>query len=127
MGALSFLAVGVGATLGAWLRWGLAVSLNNYVINLPLGTLLANLGGGYLIGIAVGFFQDFPELTPEIRLLVVTGFLGGLTTFSTFSAEAMLLLQRSEYVWSITHTGLHLLGSIAFCIAGLATWRMIAG
>ncbi|MCX7209717.1 MAG: fluoride efflux transporter CrcB [Burkholderiales bacterium] len=116
MGALSFLAVGVGATLGAWLRWALSVGLNNYVINLPLGTLVANLGGGYLIGIAVGFFQDFPEL-----------FLGGLTTFSTFSAEAMLLLQRSEYVWAITHTGLHLLGSIAFCIAGLATWRMIAG
>jgi len=127
MGPLSFLAVGVGATLGAWLRWGLSVGLNNTIINLPLGTLVANLGGGYLIGIAVGFFQDFPDLTPEIRLLVVTGFLGGLTTFSTFSAEAMLLLQRSEYVWAITHTGLHLLGSITFCIAGLATWRMVAG
>ncbi len=127
MGALGFLAVGVGATLGAWLRWALSVGLNNYLINLPLGTLLANLGGGYLIGIAVGFFQDFPELTPEIRLLVVTGFLGGLTTFSTFSAEAMMLLQRSQYLWAFTHMGLHLLGSIAFCIAGLATWRMIAG
>jgi CrcB protein len=127
MGALGFLAVGVGATLGAWLRWALSVGLNNYVINLPLGTLIANLGGGYLIGFAVGFFQDFPELTPEIRLLVVTGFLGGLTTFSTFSAEAMMLLQRSQYLWAFTHTGLHLLGSIAFCIAGLATWRMIAG
>ncbi len=127
MGALGFLAVGVGATLGAWLRWALSVGLNNYLINLPLGTLLANLGGGYLIGIAVGFFQDFPELTPEIRLLVVTGFLGGLTTFSTFSAEAMMLLQRSQYLWAFTHMGLHLLGSITFCIAGLATWRMIAG
>lgn len=127
MGALGFLAVGVGATLGAWLRWALSVGLNNYLLNLPLGTLLANLGGGYLIGIAVGFFQDFPDLSPEWRLLLVTGFLGGLTTFSTFSAEAMMLLQRSQYLWAMTHTGLHLLGSIAFCIAGLATWRMFAG
>lgn len=127
MGALSFLAVGLGATLGAWLRWGLSVGLNNYVVNLPLGTLIANLGGGYLVGIAVGVFQDFPGLSPEWRLLVVTGFLGGLTTFSTFSAEAMMLLQRSQYLWAVAHTGLHLLGSIAFCIAGLATWRMFSG
>jgi CrcB protein len=126
MGLLSFAAVGLGATVGAWLRWGLSIWLNSAFINLPLGTLLANLGGGYLIGLAVGVFQNYPALSPEWRLLVVTGFLGGLTTFSTFSAEAMLLIQRSEYIWALAHTGLHLLGSVAFCIAGLATWRMLA-
>ena len=80
-----------------------------------------------MIGIAVGVFQDLPALAPEWRLLVVTGFLGGLTTFSTFSAEAMLLLQRGQYGWALAHAGVHLLGSVAFCIAGLATWRYFTG
>ena len=101
--------------------------LASMFVSLPLGTLIANLGGGYLIGIAVGVFQDFPGLPPEWRLLVITGFLGGLTTFSSFSAEAMLLLQRNEYGWAIAHASAHLIGSIAFCIAGLATWRLAAG
>ena len=127
MGAVSFLAIGIGATLGAWLRWGLSLWFNPLLSSLPLGTLAANLGGGYLIGIAVGVFQDLPALAPEWRLLVVTGFLGGLTTFSTFSAEAMLLLQRGLYGWALTHAGVHLLGSVAFCIAGLATWRYFTG
>ena len=125
MGAMSFIAVGVGAMVGAWLRWFLSLSFNAVFINLPLGTLMANLGGGYLIGIAVGVFQDLPALSPEWRLLVVTGFLGGLTTFSTFSAEAMLLLQRGEYGWALLHASVHLLGSVLFCIAGLATWRFV--
>ena len=124
---MNFLAIGIGATLGAWLRWGLSLWFNPLFISVPLGTLIANLGGGYLIGIAVGVFQDFPALSPEWRLLVVTGFLGGLTTFSTFSAEAMLLLQRNEYGWALAHTSIHLIGSIAFCIAGLATWRLVTG
>ena len=98
---MNWLAVGAGAALGAWLRWGLAVWLNAFHHQLPLGTLLANLGGGYLIGIAVGFFQSYPALPIEWRLLAVTGFLGGLTTFSTFSAEAMILLQRGEYAWAL--------------------------
>ncbi len=123
---MSWLAVGTGAALGAWLRWGLAVWLNAFHNQLPLGTLLANLGGGYLIGIAVGFFQSYPALPPEWRLLAVTGFLGGLTTFSTFSAEAMVLLQRGDYGWALGHSALHLIGSIAFCIAGFATYRAIA-
>ena len=127
MGAMSFIAVGVGAMVGTWLRWLLSLSFNAVFLNLPLGTLMANLGGGYLIGIAVGVFQDLPALSPEWRLLVVTGFLGGLTTFSTFSAEAMLLLQRSEYGWALAHASVHLLGSVAFCIAGLATWRFVTG
>lgn len=124
---MQFLAVGIGATLGAWLRWGLSLWFNSVFVSLPLGTLIANLGGGYLIGIAVGVFQDFPGLSPEWRLLIVTGFLGGLTTFSTFSAEAMLLLQRNEYGWAIAHASVHLVGSIVFCIAGLATWRLATG
>jgi len=122
---LSFAAVAAGAALGAWLRWGLSLWLNARVENLPLGTLLANIGGGFMIGIAVGVFENFPELSPEWRLLVITGFLGGLTTFSTFSAESVLLLQRGAYGWAFLHTGLHLLGSIGACIAGLAVWRQV--
>lgn len=122
---MSWIAIGVGASVGAWLRWGLGLLLNSLHSQLPLGTLAANLGGGFLIGIAVGFFSANPGLSPEWRLLVVTGFLGGLTTFSTFSAEAMLLLQRGDYVWVLLHSGLHLLGSIAFCIAGFAAYRAL--
>jgi CrcB protein len=125
-GFLSLAVIAVGATLGAWLRWGLSLWLNARLENLPLGTLAANLVGGYLIGIAVGFFQGLPELSPEWRLLVVTGFLGALTTFSSFSAESLLLLQRGAYGWVLLHTGVHLLGSLACCAAGLATWRWLA-
>lgn len=124
--ALSFAAVAIGASLGAWLRWCLSLWLNARVENLPLGTLLANIAGGFMIGIAVGVFENFPELPPEWRLLVITGFLGGLTTFSTFSAESVILLQRGAYGWVLLHTGLHLLGSIAACIAGLAVWRQVS-
>jgi len=123
---MSWLAVGIGAALGAWLRWGLGVLLNSIHSYLPLGTLAANLGGGFLIGIAVSFFGANPSLTPEWRLFAITGFLGGLTTFSTFSAESMLLLQRSQYLWAAGHITLHLAGSIAFCMAGFAFYRMLS-
>lgn len=123
---MSWIAVGLGAMFGAWLRWCLATWLNALHSQVALGTLVANLGGGFLIGIAVGFFSANPALSPEWRLFVVTGFLGGLTTFSTFSAEAMLLLQRGDYAWVLLHSGLHLLGSIAFCIAGYAAYRALA-
>lgn len=123
---LSFVAIAIGATLGAWSRWGLSLWLNARVENLPLGTLMANLAGGYLIGVAVGFFQGLPDLTPEWRLLVVTGFLGALTTFSSFSVESLLLVQRGAYGWAFLHTSAHLLGSLACCMAGLATWRWFA-
>jgi CrcB protein len=124
---MNWLAVGCGAAFGAWLRWGLSVSMNGWNSHVPFGTLLANLGGGYLIGIAVGFFEKYPALPVEWRLFLVTGFLGGLTTFSTFSAEAMILLQRGDYAWALGHSALHLIGSIAFCIAGFATYRVLAG
>jgi CrcB protein len=120
---VSWLAVGVGAVLGAWLRWGASIWLGAYQNQLPLGTLLVNLVGGYLAGLAVGFFESHPLLPIEWRLLVITGFLGGLTTFSTFSAESMVLLQHGQYGWFLGHTLLHLFGSIILCIAGFATIR----
>jgi CrcB protein len=123
---MSWLAVGLGAAAGAWLRWGLGVWMNAFHSQLPLGTLLANLGGGYLIGIAIAFFDQYPSLPVEWRLFAITGFLGGLTTFSTFSAESMILLQRGEYVWALGHIALHLVGSIAFCIGGFASFRALA-
>lgn len=122
---LGALAVGLGATCGAWLRWALGLWLNPLHTLLPVGTLLANLGGGYMIGLAVAFFSDFPHLSPEWRLFVITGFLGGLTTFSTFSAEAMGLLHKGDYAWALGHSMLHLLGSILFCFAGFASWRAL--
>ncbi|WP_019140720.1 fluoride efflux transporter CrcB [Noviherbaspirillum massiliense] len=124
---MSWLAVGIGAACGAWLRWGLGLWLNNLHGQLPIGTLAANLIGGYLVGIAVGFFAGNPAVPSEWRLFAVTGFLGGLTTFSTFSAEAMLLLQRGDYLWALGHSSVHLFGSIACCIGGFATYRALAG
>jgi len=122
---MKLLAVGMGAVLGAWLRWGLGLWLSVPGQAVPWGTLAANWGGGFVIGFLVAFFEGHPSLPPEWRLLLITGFLGGLTTFSTFSAEAMLLLQRGDYLWAIAHSGLHLLGSIALCVAGFALYRAV--
>lgn len=122
---LGALAVGLGAAFGAWLRWGLGLWLNSLHTMLPLGTLLANLLGGYIIGVAMAFFSDFPHLSPEWRLFVITGFLGGLTTFSTFSGEAMGLLHKGNYIWAAGHSLLHLSGSILLCFAGFASWRAL--
>ena len=122
----SVTAVGLGAALGAWLRWGLSLWLNPLNTAIPGGTLTCNLVGGYLIGIAVGFFASNPQLSPAWRLFAVTGFLGGLTTFSTFSAESMALLQRGNYALVLGHSLLHLIGSVTLCVAGLATWRLLA-
>src|SRR5687767_3321430 len=99
---MAFVAVGVGAALGAWLRWGLSIALNSVVVSLPLGTLASNLIGGYLIGVAVEVVTSHSLLSPEWRLFIITGFLGGLTTFSTFSAEAVGLLQRQQYGWAMS-------------------------
>lgn len=126
-GPLSWLAVGLGAAIGAWLRWGLSVWLSDLHAHVQGGTLAANLIGGYLIGAALGFFSANSGLPPEWRLFAVTGFLGGLTTFSTFSGESMLLLQRGQYGWALAHAGLHLVGSIGCCIAGFASYRAVAG
>jgi CrcB protein len=109
--------------LGAWLRWLLAMRLDTVHNIIPAGTLLVNLVGGYLIGLLLGVFGSHPAIAPEWRLFLVTGFLGGFTTFSAFSGEAMLLLQRGDYGWALAHSSLHLIGSIACCIAGHASWQ----
>ena len=124
--AWSSLAVGVGAALGALLRWRLGVLFNPVHVSLPLGTLIANLGGAYVIGVCTAYFSAHPDLSPEWRLLIVTGFLGGLTTFSTFSAEAMQLMQKGDWLWAFGHSALHLLGSIFFCFSGFASWRALS-
>jgi CrcB protein len=123
---MSWAAVGVGAAIGAWLRWGLSLWLASWHAYVQLGTLAANLLGGFLVGIALAFFSAFPGVSPEWRLFAITGFLGGLTTFSSFSGESVTLLQRGQYSWALAHTALHLLGSIACCIAGYASWRALA-
>jgi fluoride exporter len=123
MGFLPVLAVGVGAALGAWLRWGLGLLLNPVLAEVPMGTLAANLLGGYLVGLAVALFTQHPGLAPEARLFIITGFLGGLTTFSTFSAEAVHLITRGEYGWAATHMGFHLAGSLAMTMLGLWTFK----
>lgn len=121
---LVLLAIAVGAVLGAWARWGLSYWLNPRVAHLPLGTLAANLVGGYLIGIAVAVFAAHPAISPAWRLVIVTGFLGSLTTFSTFSAESVALVQGGSYGPALLHAGVHLFGSIAATFAGIASVRL---
>ena len=121
----AFIAVGLGAAIGAWLRWGMGLWLNPVLPELPLGTLSANLVGGYLIGLAVAFFMQHPGLPPEWRLLVITGFLGGLTTFSTFSAETVTLLARGQYAWSMSIIAAHLGGSLLMTVLGMQTMKWI--
>ncbi len=118
-----FVAVGAGAAVGAWMRWGLGVVLNPIFPTLPLGTLAANLGGGLLMGFAMEIITRHALLPPEIRLLVTTGFLGGLTTFSTFSAEIVTLLLRREYLWGAIAVAVHVVGSLALTVAGIALMR----
>ncbi len=119
----SLLAIAAGAIIGAWARWGLGVWLNPLNGSLPVGTLTANLLGGYGVGLAIAWFAQHPGLLPEWRLLVITGFLGGLTTFSTFSAEVIHLTGRQEYGWALAAIGLHVLGSLAMTALGLLTVR----
>jgi CrcB protein len=107
----------------AWLRWGLAYWLNPKLEHLPLGTLAANLVGGYLIGVAVAVFAVHPALSPFWRLLIVTGFLGGLTTFSTFSAENVALLASGAWGGALLHAGLHLAGSLVATAVGILSVR----
>lgn len=123
----SFLAIGIGAACGAWLRWGLGLWLNPALPELPLGTLAANMIGGYLIGIAVAFFMQHPGLSPEWRMLVITGFLGGLTTFSTFSAETVTLLLRGQYLWGTGIIAAHLGGSLLMTVLGIQTFKYLQG
>jgi len=121
----SFLAIGLGAACGAWLRWGLGLWLNSALPELPLGTLSANLAGGYLIGLAMAFFIQHPGVSPEWRLMIITGFLGGLTTFSTFSAETVTLLMRGQYAWGSAIIATHLGGSLLMTVLGIQTFKWL--
>ena len=122
----AIIAISVGAAVGALLRWALGLKLNSLMPAIPPGTLAANLIGGYVVGLAIAFFADAPELSPEWRLLVITGFCGGLTTFSTFSAEVVALMQQGELARMALAISLHLAGSVAMTVAGIATWQWLA-
>lgn len=120
----SILSIFVGAGLGALLRWGLSLGLNAVFPTIPLGTLAANLIGGYFIGVAAALFAAKAGLPPELRLFIITGFMGGLTTFSTFSAEVVTLLSQGELGWGLAAAGLHLFGSFSLTALGMWTARL---
>jgi len=116
-------AVAAGAAAGALLRWGASTALNGLFPALPPGTLLVNVAGGYLVGIALATFAAQPTLPPEWRLLLVTGFLGSLTTFSAFSAEVVTLLQQGRPGWALATIAAHVLGTLGATLAGVLTWQ----
>lgn len=122
---LSIAVISVGAAAGALLRWVLATQLNALFPALPPGTLMANLVGGYLIGVAIAVFAGNPALSPEWRLLTITGFLGGLTTFSTFSAEVVSQLMAGRIAWALSTILAHVLGSIAMTLLGIGTVTLL--
>ena len=121
------LAIAFGAGCGAVLRWGLGLKLNALFPAIPLGTLAANLLGGYIVGLAVAYFAQIPGLSPEWRLLIITGFCGGLTTFSTFSVEIVTLLQQGRMLVAMSAIGIHVMGSLLMTLAGIATWQWLKG
>jgi fluoride exporter len=123
----AFLAVGFGAALGAWARWGLSLWLNERHVHFPLGTFAANAVGGLLVGIAVAYFIKHPDISPAWRLLIVTGFLGGLTTFSTYSAEVIELIERGHIGWAMVVAGSHLAVSLVLTAVGFAIAKAMWG
>ena len=127
MSALGLLAVGTGAALGAWLRWALALAWNPLLSWFPLGTLAANVAGGFLVGVAVEAFARLVELPAEWRLFVITGFLGGFTTFSTFSVETVGLIERGLAPAAALLVLAHVAGSLLATLAGIACVRALAG
>lgn len=120
MEVIAFFAVGTGAALGAWLRWGLGIALNPIFPTVPLGTLAANLSGGFLMGITIALLGTYPAAPPELRLAITTGFLGGFTTFSTFSAEVVTLLGNKQYFWAMTAIATHVIGSLVLTAVGIS-------
>jgi CrcB protein len=125
MGGYAFLAVGMGAATGAWLRWWLGILLNPLFPTLPLGTLVANLLGGFLMGMVMQLLIQHAVLAPELRLAITTGFLGGLTTFSTFSAETVTLLLREEYLWTLVIVLVHVFGSVTMTLLGVVAMKLL--
>ena len=117
--------VSVGGTLGCLLRWWLGMTFNALFPTIPPGTLTANLVGGYIIGLALACFSTYTSLPPEWRLFVMTGFCGGLTTFSTFSAEITVLLQQGRMLWALGAIATHVVGSIVMTFAGIGTFMWL--
>lgn len=122
---LSLFAVGVGAVLGACARWGLGGLLNPLFPTLPLGTLCVNIVGGFLIGFAAAYFERNAHIPVQMRLLVITGFLGALTTFSTFSIEVVSLIGKTQLGWAIAAIGAHLIGSLTMTVLGILTFNFL--
>ena len=122
---LSILAIFFGAGLGSLLRAGFNVLTVSAASVIPLGTLISNMVGGYLVGLAVAFFGNNPQLSPEWKLFVITGFLGGLTTFSSFSAEVVSFIQRGEFTWALGTALLHLIGSLVLTFLGILTYQAL--
>lgn len=123
----SILSIALGAALGALLRWQLGAKLNSIFPTIPPGTLAANLIGAYVVGLGVAFFATFSAISPEWRLLVITGFCGGLTTFSTFSAEITSLLQQGRISWALGAVAAHVVGSVVMTFAGIGTIYLLRG
>ena len=123
--ASNWIAVGSGAAAGAWLRWRLGILLNPLFPTIPAGTIAANLLAGLLVGISTEVFSELTGVPSEVRLLVITGFLGGLSTFSTFSAEIVALLERREYLWGLAAISIHVVGSLLMTIAGIMIVRTV--
>jgi fluoride exporter len=121
----SIAAICIGASLGALFRWWLGLKLNSVYPSIPPGTLAANLIGGYIIGLALGVLTTYSALAPEWRLLIVTGFCGGLTTFSTFSAELVTLLRDGRPGYACGAMAVHLVGSVVMTFLGLGTLSLI--
>lgn len=119
------LAISVGASLGALLRWGFGMMFNALFPLIPMGTLAANLLGGYCIGLAISIFAANPAFAPEWRLFIITGFLGALTTFSTFSAEVTTLIQQDRLGWACAAISLHVLGSLIMTFLGMGTFSIL--
>jgi fluoride exporter len=121
----TIIAISIGAALGALLRWVLGTKLNSFYPAIPPGTLAANLIGGYIIGAAVAYFAQAPGIAPEWRLFIVTGFCGGLTTFSTFSAEVVTLLEDGRLAMALAGVAVHVTGSLVMTLAGIASWQWL--
>jgi len=118
------IAISVGSSFGALLRWQLGLKLNSLFPALPLGTLSANLAGAYIIGFAIAYFSQSPQISAEARLLIITGFCGGLTTFSTFSAEVFTQLQNSQILWALRTTLVHIVGSVLLTFLGFVSFQL---
>ena len=121
----AIIAISVGSAAGALLRWFLGLKLNSLLPWLPPGTLAANLIGGYIVGIALAVLVDRPDISPEWRLLIITGFCGGLTTFSTFSAEVVALIQQGDLGRRAVAIAVHVIGSVVMTLLGIASWHWL--